>query len=86
MSKDQTLKKTRTLLFPERSGHGCPRPNACLSRASRACPKFLTQDVRTPQDVRGTSGPKTFSLGCLFSFLSGSLRIFRGIFNLRRLF
>ena len=30
-----------------RSGHGCPCPNACFSKVSRACPKFLTRDVDT---------------------------------------
>ena len=50
------------------SGHGCPHRNACFSRISRAWPKFLPPDVRRDirVDVRRTSGPKTYSLGCFF--------------------
>ena len=52
-------------------GSWCPHRNACFSRISRAWPKFLPPDVRRDirVDVRGISGPKTYSLGC-FSFLS----------------
>ena len=42
----------------------------CLffSRISRAWPKFLPPDVRRDirVDIRGISGPKTYSLGCFF--------------------
>ena len=36
------------------SGHGCPRPNVFF-KVSRACPKFLTQDVH-PNDPRISAG------------------------------
>ena len=53
------------------SGHGCPHPDTYLSKVSRACPNFLTRDVRT--NVPGTSvgcPAQKLSFWALFSFLT----------------
>ena len=53
--------------LPEAFLHpGRPRVRVWMSAPKCLFVKFLTRDVRTndPGDVRGISGPKTFSLGC----------------------
>ena len=55
-----------------RSGHGCPHPNACFSKVSRACPKLLPWDVGAngPETSTGYPARKLF-LWALLSFLNG---------------
>ena len=51
------------------TGHGCLHPNACFSKVSRGCPKFLTRDVR-PNDPQMSAGHPARKLSLWADFVS----------------